>query len=566
LLPLIGAPLVPLVGFLSDKACKWFATAVSGLTAAVAVYSALTFQGSYYESFSGWLPTLSIPIEVNVDGLSVLLSAFVASLSFVIIFYSVGNMRHEEGQARFYSLVLLFVGAMLGLVMAGNLVQLYFFWEIVGICSAFLIAFWNKKEVARKAGMKAFIVTRFGDVGLLLGVLLILTTIHTANFGAITAAISGQQASGTWTLIGFLVLFGAMGKSAQVPLQTWLPDAMEGPTPVSALIHAATMVNAGVYLVARLFPLFNSSSLLLAAVTSVGLLSMVVGAASASAAEDLKRVLAYSTISQLGLMFVAIGVGSWMGAIYQLISQGLFKALAFMSAGSVIEATGTRKMDEMGGLRRSMKYTYVAFLVAALAMVGFPPLIGFWTKDAILSSAYASSIPVFLVIVAASIFTSFYSFRALIKTFYGAQKSEAKESTPLMVGPMVVLSVAVVVGWLLLSSQNLVPLQSAGFSAPVLLGSLSALVVGLLAAYYGFSARREATQMLFQRNGVLRATRSFLLSGFGFDRFYWFVISSVGPPLVRGATALQTGILGKNLALLISALLVLILLTVTGVI
>jgi len=554
------------VGLLGDRACKWFATAVSGVAGSIALYTALTFHSAYVESIQGWLPTLSVPVEVEVDGLSVLLAAFVALLSFVIIVYSTGNMRHEKGQARFYSLVLLFVGAMLGLVMAGNLVQLYFFWEIVGICSALLIAFWNDKEVARRAGFKAFIVTRFGDIGLLVGLLLILTTIHSADFSAIIAAVSGHSANGTWTLIGLLIFIGAMGKSAQVPLQTWLPDAMEGPTPVSALIHAATMVNAGVYLVVRLFPLFDSSTLLLATVTAIGLLSMVVGAASASAAEDLKRVLAYSTISQLGLMFVAIGVGSWMGAVFQLISQGLFKALAFMAAGSVIEATGTRKLEEMGGLRRTMKYTYVAFLLAALAMVGFPPLVGFWTKDAILSSALSSSVPVFLVIVAGSTLTSFYSFRALVKTFYGAQKSEAAESNGLMVVPMMVLVVALVVGWLLLTYQTLVPLPSSGLSGTVVLASVSALAAGLLVSYFAFSARREATQKLLQSSGLLRGTCSLLLMGFGFDRFYSFVIGKVGPPLVRGASAIQTGILGKNLALLVAALFVLILLTLTGVI
>ncbi len=561
-----GTPLVVLVGLMSDRACKWFATAVSGVTAAAALYLAVTFHSAYTEAFQGWLPSLSISIEVQVDGLSVLLSAFVALLSFAIIVYSTGNMRHERGQARFYSLVLLFVGAMLGLVMAGNLVQLYFFWEIVGICSALLIAFWNDREVARRAGFKAFIVTRFGDIGLLLGVLLILATIHTADFGAISAAVSGHSANGTWTLIGLLILLGAMGKSAQVPLQTWLPDAMEGPTPVSALIHAATMVNAGVYLVVRMFPLFDSSTLLLSAVTVIGLLSMVVGAASATAATDLKRVLAYSTISQLGLMFVAIGVGSWTGAIYQLISQGLFKALAFMAAGSVIEATGTRKLDEMGGLRRTMKYTYVAFLLAALAMVGFPPLIGFWTKDAILSSALSSNTSVFLVIVAASTLTSFYSFRALIKTFHGVGGREAKESSGLMVAPMMVLVVSVVVGWLILLSQTLVPVQSAALSLPVFLASISALGLGLAVSYYAFSARREATRRLVQENSVIRGTCSLLLAGFGFDRFYSFLVRLIGPPLVRGATAIQTGVLGKNLALLVGALLVLILLAVTGVI
>jgi NADH-quinone oxidoreductase subunit L len=536
----------------------------SGITAAVGIYLAWTFKFPFSESIQNWVKYIGVPVEINVDGLSVLLTAFVGFLSFVIILYAASNMTHEKNQARFYSLVLVFVGAMLGLVAAGNLIQFYFFWEIVGICSALLIAFWTDKEAARKAGFKAFVITRFGDIALFIAVILTLTTIHTTNINSIISTVSTQGGSPTWTFIGVLVFIGAMGKSAQVPLHGWLPDAMEGPTPVSALIHAATMVNAGVYLVVRLYPIFTSSVILLPMVLSIGALSMIVGAVCAVGADDIKRVLAYSTISQLGLMFVAIGLGSATGAIDQLISQGLFKALAFMAAGSVIEATGTRNIDEMGGLR-VMKYTYLAFLFAVLAMVGLPPLIGFWTKDAILSAAVSSNTAAFWVLLLGFILTSFYSFRVFIKVFHTGPVSDVKESPPLMVLPMMVLVVSVVVGWFVLAYQTLLPTPGEVLGVLSSSASLSALFAGLAISYVAFVARAEATRRLMQANNFLRRSKGALLEGLGFDRFYAAVARGTSA-VARAASEIQTGILGVNIALMLAALILLILLTAIGVI
>jgi NADH-quinone oxidoreductase subunit L len=585
LVPLIGAPIVPLVSLFDPRGSKWFAIGVSGLTAAIGLYQALVFSQPYTESLGGWsifqayakvlgqVSQVKVLAEVSVDGLSVLLSAFISILSFIIVVYAAGNMKHEKGQARFYSLVLVFIGAMLGLVMAGNLLQLYLFWEIVGICSALLIAFWTDRESARKAGVKAFIVTRFGDIALLLAVIMLFTTLGTTNIGTINSSVG--TAGVNWVLIGVLILIGAMGKSAQVPFHVWLPDAMEGPTPVSALIHAATMVNAGVYLVVRMYPIYASSAVLSTSVLVVGLTSLVVGGACACAADDFKRVLAYSTISQLGLMFAAIGLGSvvgWTvatsGAIYQLISQGLFKALAFMAAGSVIEALGTRKMDEMGGLARRMKFTYIAFLFAALAMVGLPPLIGFWTKDAILSAAATYGAAAFLVIILGSILTSFYSFRALVKVFHGpSRERDVRESGWLMVVPMMALVVLVVVGWYGLGSQSLfAPPLSEAPSILTATSTVAVVLLGFAICYFAFQARSEATARLMQSSGFLRGTKEFLLEGIGFDRFYSYIIKSILGPLTRLATGLQSGDLGKNVALLFSILVVLLMLAVTGVI
>jgi NADH-quinone oxidoreductase subunit L len=576
LVPLIGAPIVPLVSFFDPKGSKWFAMGVSGLTAAIGLYQALVFsQPGYTETLGNWsifqgdvkvLGQVKVLAEVKVDGLSVLLSAFVSILSFVIVVYAAGNMKHEKGQARFYSLVLVFIGAMLGLVMAGNLLQLYLFWEIVGICSALLIAFWTDKESARKAGVKAFIVTRFGDIALLLAVIMLFTTLGTTDINAINSSVG--TAGVNWVLIGILILIGAMGKSAQVPFHVWLPDAMEGPTPVSALIHAATMVNAGVYLVVRMYPIYASSAALSTSVLVVGLTSLLVGGACACAADDFKRVLAYSTISQLGLMFAAIGLGTTSGAVYQLISQGLFKALAFMAAGSVIEALGTRKMDEMGGLARRMKYTYVAFLFAALAMVGLPPLIGFWTKDAILSAAVTYSAAAFLVVILGSILTSLYSFRALVKVFHGpSREREVRESGWLMVVPMMALVVLVVVGWIGLNGQSLfAPSLSEAPSILTATSTVAVVLLGFAICYFAFQARSEATTRLMQSSAFLSGAKEFLLEGIGFDRLYSYVIGSILRPLTRLATGLQSGDLGKNVALLFSILVVLLVLAVTGVI
>lgn len=558
LVPLVAVPLVPLIGLLDGRLRSWLAVAATGSSLAIAFYGALTFQGASLESLTNWFPSLNIPLQVKIDSLSVFVSVFVAFVSFLVVVYSLGYMKGEPGQTRYYSLMLLFIGAMLGLVMAGNLVQFYFFWEVVGVCSALLIAFYTDREAARKAGFKAFVVTRIGDASLLVAVIMIasLPALHGAtSFDEVTspgtlAVIGG----GTTSLLGLLILLGAMGKSAQVPFQVWLPDAMEGPTPVSALIHAATMVNAGVFLLLRMFPLLQATSTIMTAVLAVGLASALLGGACAFAAEDIKRVLAYSTISQLGLMFAAVGLGSWQAATYQMVSQGLFKALAFLAAGSVITALGTREMEKMGGLVRRMKYTYAGFLVAALAMSGLPPLVGFWSKDAILSLALPQGWVVPTLMVAAFAFTALYSFRALFRVFHGSPRFERspRESPPSMVTPILVLLVSILVGWSLLNTQTL--LSFAAFASPEISTvsiSLAVLVTSFALAYVATLRYRDQSVALLRSSVILSGLRTFLYEGLKFDAIYGAFLDRVLRPLSKATAAIQTGLVEGNTALLI---------------
>ncbi len=570
-IPLAGAGLIPLAGALSNKLRGWLAVAAAGLGMAAALYGAWTYTAPSTEGFTLWLPTLSVTLQVKVDQLSVLVGAFVSFVSFLVVVYSLGYMRHEQGQTRYYSLVLLFVGAMMGLVMAGNLIQFYFFWEIVGVCSALLIAFWSDRPAARKAGLKAFVVTRLGDSALLIAVIFIAVVFGSTSFDTILGPTGiPTLATGTIFALGLLMFIGSMGKSAQVPLHVWLPDAMEGPTTVSALIHAATMVNAGVYLMLRMYPVITLPQLagaLTNVILAIGLISALVGGACALAADDIKRILAYSTISQLGLMFAAIGLGSLAGAAYQMVSQGLFKALAFLAAGSVIEALGTRSIDEMGGLARKLKYTYVGFFVAMLAMSGLPPLVGFWSKDAILSSAFASGLLPSGLLLCAFSFTTLYSFRAVFRVFHG-KAPEGKtpmESPPSMLVPIGTLTVSVLVAWWilqaqpLLSSTNWVPEASTLAASLVVLGAFAGV------AYYFFLSNYRRTAGMFAAGGGLAGLRSFVHDGLWFDRLYNAAASGVVGTLSAASARIQTGLMRVNMALIVATAAAFFLLFAIGV-
>jgi NADH-quinone oxidoreductase subunit L len=332
-------------------------------------------------------------------------------------------MQGDGGYSRYYMWMSLFTAAMLGLVMVDSILIVYFFWELVGLGSYLLIGFWFHKKSAGDAAKKAFLTTRLGDVGFLIGILLIWTETNTFNIPLIQdLAQTGALSDGVITLFALCVFAGAVGKSAQFPLHVWLPDAMEGPTPVSALIHAATMVAAGVYLVARMFPVFQASDEALKTVAYVGGFTAVFAASMGIVMTDIKRVLAYSTLSQLGYMMLALGLGGYIAAIFHLFTHAFFKALLFLGSGSVNHATGTFDMRKMGGLRKFMPITYATFLIGSLSLAGIFPFAGFWSKDEILGTSWAEDKLLFAVAMAVVFMTAFYTFRAVFMTFEGDYK------------------------------------------------------------------------------------------------------------------------------------------------
>jgi NADH-quinone oxidoreductase subunit L len=392
------------------------------------------------------------PFELRVDPLSMVMALTVTGVGFLIHVYSIDYMHGDARYSRYFAYLNLFVVAMLALVLANNFVVLYVGWEGVGLCSYLLIAFWFERKAAADAGKKAFIVTRIGDTAMLIGILLIFSTTGSVRFDEVFGA-AGGMAGATATAIALLLFAGAVGKSAQVPLHVWLPDAMEGPTPVSALIHAATMVTAGVYLVVRTHAIFEASEVALTVVAVVGLVTALYAGLSAIGQDDLKRVLAYSTISQLGYMFLAAGVGAYAVAIFHLVAHAFFKALLFLAAGSVMHATdGVIDVTQLGGLRRRMPLTAAAFAVGGLALSGIPLLVGFFSKDQILAAAYtAGRTGLWIGGLMAAVLTAFYISRAYFLTFEGRLRSDLHphEAPLLMAAPMAALAALTVLGGLL---------------------------------------------------------------------------------------------------------------------
>jgi len=374
---------------------------------------------------------MSVSIGVLVDNLSAIMLVVVTTVALLVQIYSTGYMNHEPtfGFAKFYAYLSLFTASMLGLVLATNFVQIYMCWELVGLSSYLLIGFWYYKKSAADAAKKAFVVTRFGDIGFLLGIITTFWLARSVDFvGPDNALDKMVELAKTYpqgvAIAAILVFCGAVGKSAQFPLHIWLPDAMEGPTPVSALIHAATMVAAGVYLVGRCYPMYQASPEASAVVGWIGAITALMAASIAIVQNDIKRVMAYSTVSQLGYMFMALGVGTTAGFVagnFHLFTHAFFKALLFLSCGSIIHAVNTNDMWKMGGLRKAMPFTHAAMLMGCLALAGIPPFAGFWSKDAILDVAVHSpsmQIPAFFG-YAAAFMTAFYVFRLYFVTFNG---------------------------------------------------------------------------------------------------------------------------------------------------
>ncbi len=429
------------------------ASSIALLIAAVTFIGNSNGEGSY--SVVKWVFLNGVPLDfgVTIDPLTCMMLLVVTIVGTLIQIYSMGYMHDDARFSRFFAYMSLFMGSMLGLLLADNFVMLYIFWEGVGLCSYLLISFWFEKPAAAKAGMKAFITTRIGDTGLLIGILLLFFSTKTLYFRDLAGLAINDT---TITAVGILIFCGAIGKSAQFPLHVWLPDAMEGPTPVSALIHAATMVAAGVYLIARCYGLFISHHAALVTVAYVGAITAFMAASIALVNNDIKRILAYSTISQLGLMMLGLGVGGLEAGTFHLMTHAFFKALLFLCAGSIIHsihvdddpAIHTQDIRKMGGLFPKMRITGTTFIIAGLAIAGIPPLSGFWSKDELLSEIINTGHPVlFAVASLTSLMTAFYIFRLIFLVLFGKMRPGVRvhESPYVMTVPLSVLAVFSVV-------------------------------------------------------------------------------------------------------------------------
>jgi NADH-quinone oxidoreductase subunit L len=459
--------------FLRDKAHWVSILAVFGSWVVSVMTVAEVLQGrTVNKDLYAWISSGGFMVSVGflIDELTAVMLVVVTTCSTLIHIYSAGYMHGDKGYYRFFAYLSLFTFSMLMLVMANNFLQLYFGWEAVGLCSYFLIGFWYEKKSASDAGKKAFIVNRFGDFGFGIGVIMIFLSLGTLHYAPVFKGIGslvGQTVAihllgvqvDLITFIALLLFCGAAGKSAQLPLHVWLPDAMEGPTPVSALIHAATMVTAGVFMVARCNPIFNLSPLAMSVVAVVGAVTALFAATIGLVQNDIKRIIAYSTISQLGYMFLACGVGAYTAGVFHLYTHAFFKALLFLCAGSVMHAmAGELDLQKMGGLKKYMPATYWTMLIASLSIAGVPPLAGFFSKDEILWLAYSGPSPVgkFVWVIGTFVafLTAFYSFRLIFLTFHGKfrgtheQEHHLHESPKVMTVPLMLLCVgAVAAGW-----------------------------------------------------------------------------------------------------------------------
>ena len=483
ILPLAGAAIN---GFLGKKSSRTAVSAVglvfSGAAFAWALSVAVRFSSvdlPYQEFVAHWIRSgnFSADFALYLDQLSLVMMLVVTGVGFLIHIYSVGYMWDDPSYYRFFSYLNLFMFFMLTLVLANNYLVMFIGWEGVGLASYLLIGFWFTKDSAASAGKKAFIVNRIGDFGFLIGLFLIIQHFGSLNFTQVFAQVGPiapeTGGAGLFTAIGILLMVGACGKSAQIPLYVWLPDAMEGPTPVSALIHAATMVTAGVYMVSRSHMIFERAPMALTVVAVIGTLTALFAATIGITQTDIKKVLAYSTVSQLGYMFMACGVGAFSAGIFHLMTHAFFKGLLFLAAGSVIHAVGGEQdMRKMGGLRSYIPWTFMTMGIAILAIAGIPPLAGFWSKDEILWQAYSSSHGswvFWLIGVITAFLTSFYMFRLLFMTFFGdyhgAQvdehghgshphghddhgHAEPHESPMVMLVPLMILALLSVIGGL----------------------------------------------------------------------------------------------------------------------
>ncbi|MGR9046008.1 MAG: NADH-quinone oxidoreductase subunit L [Gammaproteobacteria bacterium] len=534
-------PLFPLLGFLilATVGSRLSRPLVSGIGVGSVGVSALLVASVGFQFLNDamqpyrlvlgtWLALddLSVPFGFYLDALSLTMLLVVTGIGFIIHVYASGFMASDPGYARFFASMNLFVSAMLTLVLADNLVLLYLGWEGVGLCSYLLIGFWYQDPANGYAARKAFVMTRIGDTAMALGLFLLFTHLHSFDIQSLMQKAENQWPPGTLLpmVSAALLLGGALGKSAQLPLQTWLPDAMAGPTPVSALIHAATMVTAGVYLIARTHVLFMLAPSIQFAVAVIGALTLLTAGCSALVQTDIKRILAYSTISHIGYMFLALGIDAWSSAVFHLLTHAFFKALLFLAAGAVIFCFHhEHDIFKMGGLRKTMPLAFWSFMIGSAASSALPFTAGFYSKHEILLAAYESSPVLWGAGCLGAIITSLYSFRLVFVVFFGKESPVVEQNLGLsMAVPLILLSVLALVGGLLripltsVSPALLHPESAFNFESVI---AVAAPFVGLLTALLlyltgFFSARRLVI------SGWEGSIRQFFVGGWGFDALY----------------------------------------------
>ena len=474
---------------------------------------------------------LKVPIALTLDALSRTMVLLVSGVGALIHIYSLGYMRDDHGKSRYFAALSLFMFAMLGIVLASNFVMLFIFWELVGFTSYVLIGHWFYRDAAADAANKAFITTRIGDFGFMIGILMIWTSTGSIVFAEIAPRMSGLTSYPTFLMIVALLIFcGAVGKSAQFPIHVWLPDAMEGPTPISALIHAATMVAAGVYMLVRVAFIIQASQTALVIVAWIGTLTAVMAALIATQQDDIKRILAYSTLSQLGYMIMAVGLASSEAAMFHLFTHAFFKALLFLAAGSVIVMLHhEQNIWKMGGLSKKLPITFVTFGVGALALIGCPPFSGFFSKDAILALAYEHNTPIFAVALFTAFLTAFYVIRMLVIAFFGNPRSdiarESRESPPVTIMPLILLALLATLGGFGFFARNFLALPVENHIASV----VPALAVIALIAGSGLAVA------IYRQQETDPVDVKLLRHKFYFDEFYSWLIHWTQELLARVA-------------------------------
>ncbi|HEX6956827.1 MAG TPA: NADH-quinone oxidoreductase subunit L [Ferrovibrio sp.] len=564
-LPLLAAIVAGLfgrrLGDAASMAITCVAVSISAVLSWVALYLVVGKEMVATVPVLDWIDSGSFSVDwaLRIDQLTAVMLVVVNTVSALVHIYSVGYMSHDPSKPRFFAYLSLFTFAMLMLITADNFVQLYFGWEGVGLASYLLIGFWFHKPSANAAAIKAFVVNRVGDFGFALGIMALFFTVGSVNFDTVFQAAPGLAGKTfhflwkDWDILNvatFLLFLGAMGKSAQLGLHTWLPDAMEGPTPVSALIHAATMVTAGVFMVARCSPLFEYAPDTLNIVAVIGASTAFFAATVGLAQHDIKRVIAYSTCSQLGYMFFALGVSAYPAAIFHLFTHAFFKALLFLGAGSVIHAVdGEQDMRRMGGLWKHIKITYVMMWIGSLALAGFPIFAGYYSKDMILESAFGAGTGVgqyaYILGMAAAVLTAFYSWRLLFLTFHGAPRADhhvmehVHESPWVMLIPLILLSIGAVFAGILFSDgmvghhwqefwgHSIFILEDhkameAAHEVPawVKFGPIVVGLVGVAVAWWAYIRDPELPARAAKQQAVLH---QFLLNKWYFDEIYDFI-------------------------------------------